>query len=414
MIASAGNSPLEMRHTTGQPPDPRPMPPLSLYVHLPWCERKCPYCDFNSYEPRGGLPEHAYVQALLSDLDAESGFAHGRRVISVFIGGGTPSLFSGDAIRTLLDGIRARMAVADDVEITLEANPGSVEARRFAAFREAGVNRLSIGIQSFRDQQLRAIGRVHDRDEALRAAAVAREAGFDNLNLDLMYGLPDDDGEGALDDLHTAIALQPQHLSWYQLTLEPDTAFHRRPPPLPADDEVAVIEQSGRALLAANGFGRYEISAYARATARCVHNLNYWTFGDYIGIGAGAHGKLTAPDRTGIVRRAKTRNPRTYMVAAGSAAAVSVEQVTQPHALALEFMMNALRLTDGIDMVCFERHTGVLFDTIAAPLAEARRRGWLDVDRHSIRPTPTGRAYLNAVLALFVEQPVERRSALTP
>ncbi len=397
-----------MFHATRHHPEFRPLPPLALYVHLPWCERKCPYCDFNSYEPRSGLPEQAYVQALLNDLDAETGLTQGRRVISVFIGGGTPSLFSGEAIRTLLDGIRARIELAADVEITLEANPGSVEARRFAAFREAGVNRLSIGIQSFRDQQLRTIGRVHDGDEALRAVAIARHAGFDNLNLDLMYGLPDDDADGALHDLHTAISLEPQHLSWYQLTLEPDTAFHRRPPPLPADDEIAVAEQRGRALLSANGFERYEISAYACDRARCVHNLNYWTFGDYMGIGAGAHGKLTQADLAGITRRAKTRNPRTYMVVAGSATAVTVEQVNQPHALALEFMMNALRLTDGVDATCFEHHTRVPMATIAAPLAEAVRRGWLDADQHRIRPTPTGLVYLNAVLELFVKQGVEQ------
>jgi putative oxygen-independent coproporphyrinogen III oxidase len=393
-----------------QLPEHPPLPPLSLYVHLPWCERKCPYCDFNSYEPRSGLPEQAYVQALLKDLDAEAGLAQGRRVNRVFIGGGTPSLFSGDSIRTLLDGIRVRIELAADVEITLEANPGSVEARRFAAFHEAGVNRLSIGIQSFRDQQLRAIGRVHGRDEALRAAAIAREAGFDNLNLDLMYGLPDDDadGDGALHDLHTAIALQPQHLSWYQLTLEPETAFHRRPPPLPADDDIAAIEHRGRALLAVHGFARYEISAYARAGARCAHNLNYWTFGDYIGIGAGAHGKLTQPGSSGITRRAKVRNPRTYMIVAGDAAVVTVEHVSQPHALALEFMMNALRLTDGFDLTDFEQRTGISRDVIAAPVAEAARRGWLETDRHSISPTPAGLRFLNAVLELFVEPALER------
>lgn len=379
-----------------------PSRPLSLYVHLPWCLHKCPYCDFNSYRAAGAVPEHRYVDALLRDLDAEADLVAGRPIESVFIGGGTPSLFAGSAIARLLEGVRARVDVADDAEITLEANPGASDAARFAAYRRAGVTRLSIGVQSFRTTQLRALGRVHDEHDAERAVRAAHAAGFDNVNVDLMYGLPGDSVAGAIGDVERAVALEPSHVSWYQLTLEPHTAFHRRPPPLPPEDVLLEIETRCRALLASAGYERYEVSAYARSGYRCRHNLNYWRFGDYIGIGAGAHGKVTAPDGA-VVRRAKTRNPRTYMEVAGTDAAVRIERITAPSDIVLEFMMNALRLADGVAVDEFEASTGQRVGSIEAPLAAAIDRGWIERDGSRIRPTPRGYALLNEVLALFVD-----------
>lgn len=379
-----------------------PSRPLSLYVHLPWCLHKCPYCDFNSYRAAGAVPEHPYVDALLRDLDAEADLVAGRPIESVFIGGGTPSLFAGSAIARLLEGVRARVDVADDAEITLEANPGASDAARFAAYRRAGVTRLSIGVQSFRTTQLRALGRVHDEHDAERAVRAAHAAGFDNVNVDLMYGLPGDSVAGAIGDVERAVALEPSHVSWYQLTLEPHTAFHRRPPPLPPEDVLLEIETRCRALLASAGYERYEVSAYARSGYRCRHNLNYWRFGDYIGIGAGAHGKVTAPDGA-VVRRAKTRNPRTYMEVAGTDAAVRIERITAPSDIVLEFMMNALRLADGVAVDEFEASTGQRVGSIEAPLAAAIDRGWIERDGSRIRPTPRGYALLNEVLALFVD-----------
>jgi oxygen-independent coproporphyrinogen-3 oxidase len=377
-----------------------PLPPLSLYVHLPWCVRKCPYCDFNSYETRGALPESAYVDALLRDLAAEAAHAEGRPLESVFIGGGTPSLFSGESIARLLAGIAAQIAFAPGAEITLEANPGAADAARFAAYCGAGVTRLSIGVQSLRDPMLRRLGRVHDSAAARDAVMAAQAAGFASVNVDLMYGLPQDDAAGALADLREALALQTQHVSWYQLTLEPHTAFHRRPPPLPAEDDVVALEREGRALLADHGYERYEISAYARPGFRCTHNLNYWRFGDYLGIGAGAHGKITRPDGT-IERSAKTRSPRTYVEQAGSTRARSSDRVTDGGAIALEFLMNALRLPEGVSARSFEERTRQSLATIAGPLAAARRRGWLAADSGVLRATPEGLPVLNAVLALF-------------
>ena len=377
------------------------LPPLSLYLHLPWCVRKCPYCDFNSYEARGALPDRDYVEALLRDLRAEAPLAQGRVVDTVFLGGGTPSLFSGEAIGMLLAGVRAEIGLAADVEITLEANPGAVDAARFAAFRAAGVDRLSIGVQSFREAKLRALGRVHGAAEARTAVATARAAGFDNLNLDLMYGLPDDDVDGGLADLEEALRLKPEHLSWYQLTLEPNTAFERRPPPLPADDAIAELEVRGRVLLAAEGFGRYEISAYAREDFRCRHNLNYWRFGDYLGLGAGAHGKITLVDDQELERRVKARNPRTYALSAGAAAATTRERVAAPEQAALEFLLNALRLPDGVGVGVFEARAGQPVAMIAAGRAAAVERGWLVDDAVVLRATPAGLERLNRLLELF-------------
>jgi oxygen-independent coproporphyrinogen-3 oxidase len=389
------------------------LPPLSLYLHLPWCVRKCPYCDFNSYEARGELPDQTYVDALLRDLDSELGFVRGRAVASVFIGGGTPSLFPGRAIARLLDGIRSRVELAADAEVTLEANPGAVEAGRFAEFRDAGVGRLSIGIQSFRDDKLRALGRVHDGAEARRAVDVAKRAGFASVNLDLMYALPGDDVAGSIADLTAAVELAPEHLSWYQLTLEPNTAFERRPPALPPDELVLEIERVGRALLASRSFGRYEISAYARPGRECVHNLNYWRYGDYLGIGAGAHGKVTLPEQGAIERRAKARNPRTYLAQAGTAAAVAVERVDSAAQASLEFLMNALRLPGGVTVDCFEARAGQPFAVIEAGVAAAVRRGWLVAEAGLLRPTPLGLQFLNPMLETFCEAPSTHDSALT-
>jgi oxygen-independent coproporphyrinogen-3 oxidase len=341
------------------------------------------------------------VDALLLDLDTETGLVGPRRLQSIFIGGGTPSLFPGIEIRRLLEGINARVSIDSAVEVTLEANPGTVEAERFSAYREAGVNRLSIGVQSFRPDKLKALGRVHDDLEAARAIAVAREAGFANLNVDLMYGLPGDDETGAISDLERAIELEPTHLSWYQLTIEPNTAFRRHPPALPDDDRIVAIEARGRSLLEQHGYGRYEVSAYARPGFRCVHNLNYWRFGDYIGIGAGAHGKVSDAAGNAIERRSKQRNPRTYMAQAGTEAAVTVERIEAQRELVLEFMMNALRLTEGTTVARFEERTGQPRTTIEEPLREAASRGWLSMDYDAVRPTPAGLQMLNTVLSLF-------------
>jgi putative oxygen-independent coproporphyrinogen III oxidase len=377
------------------------LPPLALYVHLPWCIRKCPYCDFNSYEAgKGGFDETRYVDALLRDLDAEVPLAQGRALTSVFIGGGTPSLFSGAAIAKLLASVRERLDLEPSAEVTLEANPGAAEAARFAEYRDAGVNRLSIGVQSFRAEQLRRLGRVHGPDEATRAIDFARAAGFASFNVDLMYALPDDGLDGALADLRSALEHDPPHLSWYQLTLEPNTAFHRRPPPLPAEDLVLEIERHGRELLAAKGYRRYEVSAYERA-GRCVHNVNYWRFGDYLGIGAGAHGKVTLPEERAIERRAKARNPRTYEAAAGTARAVAVERIDDPAQVAVEFMMNALRLPHGVPLALFEQRAGQPVGAIERPLDEARARLWLADEPGMLRPTASGLDMLNRLLGLF-------------
>jgi oxygen-independent coproporphyrinogen-3 oxidase len=377
------------------------LPPLALYVHLPWCIRKCPYCDFNSYEAgHAGFDEARYVDALLRDLEAEAPLSRGRALSSVFIGGGTPSLFSGTAIARLLAGVRERLDLPASAEVTLEANPGAVEAVRFGEYRDAGVNRLSIGVQSFRAEQLRRLGRVHGPDEAARAIELARGAGFASFNVDLMYALPDDDLDGALADLHAALESKPPHLSWYQLTLEPNTAFHRKPPPLPAEDLVLEIERRGRELLAASGYRRYEVSAYERA-GRCEHNLNYWRFGDYLGLGAGAHGKVTQCEEGVIERRAKARNPRTYESAAGTARAVAVERIGDPGQVAVEFLMNALRLPDGVPLALFEERAGQPIGAIEGPLHEARGRGWLAAEPGMLRPTETGLEMLNPLLGLF-------------
>ena len=374
--------------------------PLALYVHLPWCVRKCPYCDFNSYEPSSSaIPDQAYVDALLADLTLDLPWVDGRLLQSIFIGGGTPSLFSGAAITRLLDGIRRLLPLAQDAEITLEANPGTVDEAHFAAYRATGINRLSLGLQSMRDAQLKRLGRVHGVADSMRAVAVARDIGFKNLNLDLMYGLPGDRRGDALRDLERVIALAPEHLSWYQLTLEAGTAFGRRPPRLPPHERIAEEAELGLTLLADAGFTRYEVSAYARSRREARHNLNYWEFGDYLGIGAGAHGKLTT--REGILRTVKRRHPSAYQREAGTLAARTIEISAGPM-LVTEFILNALRLTSGFSRALFKSRTGLPAAALDAGVAAATIRGWLVEEGDHLQPTALGYRFLNDLQLLFV------------
>lgn len=373
------------------------LPPLSLYVHLPWCARKCPYCDFNSHQSAGEPPFEAYVDALLDDLSLDLPWAQGRECQTIFIGGGTPSLFPGTAIRRLLAGVRERLPLAADAEITLEANPGSAEAGRFAAYREAGVNRLSIGVQSFDDRSLAALGRIHDAGAALHAVSAARAAGFSNINLDLMHGLPGQDAAAAAQDLATAIAQGVPHLSWYQLTIEPNTVFHSRPPVLPVEDELAGIQQQGEEQLARAGYGQYEVSAYAQPGHRCRHNLNYWGFGDYLGIGAGAHGKISLPQEGRVIRSRRSRVPKDYL-AALPAARRDVSAVDADE-LPLEFLMNALRLNEGVAAGDFEARTGIPLAQLDVELSALRSKGLLVEDTRRLRTTPTGFRFLDSVLS---------------
>ena len=380
------------------------LPPLSLYLHFPWCVRKCPYCDFNSHEAKDGLPEADYIDALLRDLEQDLPRVWGRPVVSVFMGGGTPSLFSAEALDRLLSGLRARLPLAANAEITLEANPGSAEQARFREYRAAGINRLSIGVQSFNDDCLQRLGRIHGRREAIAAAEMAHAAGFDNFNLDLMFALPGQGPAQAAEDVATAIALEPAHISYYQLTLEPNTLFHARPPTLPDDDTAWRIQRAGQAQLAAADFAQYEISAYARAGRQCRHNLNYWRFGDYLGLGAGAHAKLSDGARQAIVRLAKQRGPRAYLDSAGSPAAVQEERKVARDEVGLEFMMNALRLIDGVEPALFAAHTGQPLSLVEDALRAAEQAGLLERTAERIRPSARGRVYLNDLLGLFVAE----------
>lgn len=373
---------------------------IGLYVHLPWCVRKCPYCDFNSYEARGTLAEQVYVEALLRDLDGDIAQRPAPLIGSVFFGGGTPSLFSAGAIARLLDGLKARTRFVDDVEITLEANPGTAEIARFRGYIEAGVNRLSLGIQSFNAEHLQRLGRIHGVDEAKVAIAMARDAGCENLNLDLMFGLPQAAPGDALRDLEQAIAQGPEHVSWYQLTLEEGTAFAQKPPLLPEHDAICDDYDAGLALLAGSGYQQYEISAHARPARAARHNTNYWLFGDYIGIGAGAHGKRT--DATGRVwRTARIRHPERYMKAARAGQAVESEDCIAGMSLATEFMLNALRLAQGFDVKLFAARTGLPWQTLAAPFAAALARGWLVEEGARVRPSALGFRFLNDLQLLF-------------
>ena len=375
------------------------LPPLALYIHIPWCVRKCPYCDFNSHAATPELPEEAYVDALLADLDQELGAVYGRPISSIFFGGGTPSLFSARALGRLLQGVEQRIPFASDIEITLEANPGTFEQEKFKAYRQLGINRLSIGIQSFQQAKLEALGRIHNGDEAIRAADMARNAGFDNFNLDLMHGLPDQSLDDAMGDLRQAIALNPTHLSWYQLTLEPNTVFWNQPPLLPEDDILWDIQEAGQALLASHGYTQYEVSAYAQPGRAARHNLNYWSFGDFIGIGAGAHGKLSHPDGR-ILRTWKTRLPKDYLNPAKAFKAG--EKLLPVDELPFEFLMNALRLTQGVDAELFSQCTGLPLEQLTAARREAEQKGLLQVEPTRLVATPRGQLFLNDLLQYFL------------
>ncbi|MBP6683475.1 MAG: radical SAM family heme chaperone HemW [Halioglobus sp.] len=373
-------------------------PPLALYIHLPWCERKCPYCDFNSHEARV-IPQEEYVDALLRDLEGDLKLAHDRPVETLFIGGGTPSLFSPGAISRLLAGIGSLLPLSPDLEATMEANPGSAEAGKFAGFRAAGINRLSLGIQSFDDACLQALGRVHNSDQARAAIEYARAAGFASFNIDLMHGLPGQSADAAATDLRTALDFAPPHLSWYQLTIEPNTVFHKRPPQLPSEDALADIQQAGEALLAAAGYVQYEVSAYSRPGLRCRHNLNYWSFGDYLGIGAGAHGKITAADGR-IQRYHKTRQPADYLAACSGTFTTGSRELERSDIVG-EFMLNALRLNEGFTRALFEARTGLDFSVIETQLLMLQQRELLECDDHGIRASALGRRFLDSVIAEF-------------
>jgi oxygen-independent coproporphyrinogen-3 oxidase len=375
------------------------LPPLALYVHMPWCVRKCPYCDFNSHQARGDVPEAAYVDALIADLELELPEVWGRRVYSIFFGGGTPSLFSAASIETLLSALRARLQLAPDCEITLEANPGTFEAGKFRDYRNAGVNRLSIGIQSFNPKHLAALGRIHDDREARRAIEIAKDS-FDNINLDLMYALPGQTLAEAREDVQGALEAATAHLSFYHLTLEPNTHFYRHPPALPDDDAAAAMQEMIHAALAAQGYVHYETSAWAKPGRECRHNLNYWRFGDYLGIGAGAHGKLSFPDR--VVRTTRLRQPKAYLEGAARGRAVEERREIGRADLVFEFMMNALRLAEGFSPNLFTERTGLSIAVAERALREAEARGLLERDHQRIRPSALGQRFLNDLLQLFL------------
>ncbi len=374
------------------------LPPLSLYIHVPWCVQKCPYCDFNSHAQRAPLPEADYIKTLLEDLSEERHFAQGREIQSIFIGGGTPSLFSADSYKHLLQEIHTIIPIHATAEITLEANPGTFEKNKFIGYREAGINRLSIGIQSFNDLQLKALGRIHCADEAINAASLAREH-FPKLNLDLMHGLPNQTEEDALADLQQAIDLQPDHLSWYQLTIEPNTEFYAKPPQLPVDETLWSIQEKGLQKIQHAGFEQYEISAYTKGNTPSQHNLNYWTFGDYIGIGAGAHGKVTLLNEQQIIRRWKQKQPKAYMQ--HSSRLMGHERIAQ-EALAFEFMLNALRLHKGVPKQLFPERTGIPLTTLSPLLDSAIKKGLLSASSDRLVPTQQGRLFLNNLLEIFL------------
>jgi oxygen-independent coproporphyrinogen-3 oxidase len=399
------------------------LPPLSLYIHIPWCVRKCPYCDFNSHEARAPVPEHGYIGALIADLDAALPLVRGRKVYTVFFGGGTPSVFSADGIERIIAAVRARMPLASDAEITLEANPGTFEAEKFRAFRAAGINRLSIGIQSFNPRHLKALGRIHDDAQARAAIEIARQ-NFDNFNLDVMYGLPGQTIAEARADIATALSFAPPHLSAYHLTIEPNTLFHRYPPSLPDDDTTAQMQEAIDQTLETAGYEHYEVSAYARQgvsrasagssdvfrltpyasrlTAACRHNLNYWTFGDYLGIGAGAHSKLSFADR--IVRQMRYKQPTQYLESAAAGSATQEQHDIAANEIGFEFMMNALRLNQGFPAAQFAERTGMPLIAVLKELEAAERRGLITRDELRITPTALGRRFLNDLLQLFLRE----------
>ncbi|OUS06537.1 YggW family oxidoreductase [Gammaproteobacteria bacterium 42_54_T18] len=386
------------------------LPPLSLYIHIPWCIRKCPYCDFNSHQTKEatssqpGFPENAYIDALLEDLTTDFPFVQGRNIETLFFGGGTPSLLSASALERLLIGIHAIVPIAENAEITLEANPGTFEQEKFTAYRRAGINRLSIGVQSFQPEQLVNLGRIHNQDEATEAAGMAHQAGFNKLNIDLMYGLHNQTPEQALNDLSQAVALNPSHISWYQLTIEPNTVFYNKPPTLPEDDALWDIQEAGQAYLQEQGYLQYEISAYAKKENRCLHNVNYWQFGDYLGIGAGAHGKITLGNTQEIIRYQKTRMPTDYLNRTIDKTFLSSSSRIDEDERAMEFFMNGLRLNEGISKQHFFQRTlqATLPKALIQPLQQATTLGLLLETNERWQPTALGRQHLNTLLQLFI------------
>ena len=381
------------------------LPPLALYIHFPWCERKCPYCDFNSHQIKegvgpAGFDEQRYIKALITDLESELPNIWGRQVHSIFIGGGTPSLISPAGMDALLSAIRARVNLDPDAEITMEANPGSIEAEKFAAYARCGINRVSIGVQSFQDEQLKALGRIHNSEEAKRAIQIAMKH-FPAVNIDLMYGLPNQTLAAAKNDLETALSFHTPHLSLYNLTLEPNTYFANFPPKLPSEDEIDLMFEQNLALLQQAGYQRYEVSAYAKKDQECKHNLNYWRFGDYIGIGAGAHGKISYPNK--VTRQVRERHPETYMDAMENQGHAVIEsKEINASDLPFEFMLNALRLTDGVDTASFTERTGLPLNVISKGLEQACQKGLLDENPSKLKPTELGLRYLNDLQALFL------------
>lgn len=374
--------------------------PLSLYIHIPWCVRKCPYCDFNSHEVKDNLPESLYVSALLQELDTHLPRLSGRPLTSLFFGGGTPSLFSAQAITTILDGVAKRLSLAPQVEITLEANPGTIDQVRFQDFRQAGINRLSLGIQSLQDDKLKTLGRIHNHIQAIRAIHSAKEAGFVNFNLDLMYGLPHQSIADAVHDIETALAFQPTHFSWYQLTIEPNTFFHHHTPTLPPDDTIWEMQTIGQQAIKAAGFKQYEVSAYAQVDRDCIHNRNYWEFGDYLGIGAGAHSKITDLETNTVIRFAQVKHPKDYLDPI-KRQTIALKKLSD-NDLIFEFMLNALRLSNGIERTLFTERTGLPYEHIAPQLAAARERK-LIVDHPSrIIASELGKQFLNDLTAMFL------------
>ena len=382
------------------------LPPLSLYVHMPWCVRKCPYCDFNSHAAPELVPQAQYIDVLLEDLQNDLSAVQGRELTSIFFGGGTPSLFAPEQIGRLLDAVRRQIPFDAGIEITLEANPGTIEHGRFAGYRDAGVNRVSLGAQTFNEEQLRLLGRIHGARDIERAVTELRQAGIDNFNLDLMYGLPAQNVAQAVRDLEAALTLEPTHISQYQLTLEPGTVFYHRPPPLPDADDCWHMQLECQELLAARGYEQYEVSAYARPGRRSRHNLNYWEFGDYIGIGAGAHGKLTRLDQGNvIVRTTRLKQPREYM-SRGADQRVSERRVVPAEDVPFEFMLNSLRLIDGFAEQEFESRTGLPFSVLSGTVAAAQRKGLFELDApQHWRATPTGQRFLNDLQAMFLPEP---------
>jgi len=380
----------------------RTLPPLSLYIHFPWCERKCPYCDFNSHEVKGTIPQAAYVDSLIQDLENDLPLIWGRRISSIFIGGGTPGLMSPDALNSLLSAIRARLPISPDTEITLEANPGTIDQSKFNEFYSLGINRLSIGAQSFDDACLQQLGRIHNARESVAAIEIAYKAGFDNVNIDLMFGLPGQNQSSALNDIRTAINLKPTHISYYQLTVEPNTYFYKHPPVLPDTELICNAQADCQALLKADNYQQYEVSAYAQSDSQCRHNINYWQFGDYLGIGAGAHAKISNASEQTIFRYWKVKRPQDYMEKVVLHEHIGGSRKISYKEAGFEFMLNALRLTAGFETRLFAEHAGLPLIVVEKQLKEAKLKGLIEWDVSCIRPTERGQRYLNDLLELFL------------